>query len=227
LLSFGSALFSGVRAGVFAAVLLGGAWADPPKGELTASNGVMALELIANAQADGVFEAAPGAHVVAVRHIQSGLVCVMPEENANTLRLFPQSARGEDVACDSHSDVEFQTLYATRYPQPAHLDDVFEGAVGAMVERFPDAELYTTEAVDGAPNIGPAPRGSRTARFIITSEDGRQRYSRVSVAMIDGWCLKLRFTRIAEDDFAMIAAEETAELTWIAALDQFMQAHST
>jgi hypothetical protein len=214
-------------ANLVALALGGAAWADPPERELRASPGVFALELIAEANAEGVFEAAPSEHDVVVRHIQSGLVCWMPEDNTNALTIFPQSVRGEDVACDSHSESEFQTLYATRYPRPAGLDEVFEGAIGALLHRFPDGAPYKPGAIKGAPALGPAPRGSRTARFVIVGEDGLRRYTRVSLAVIDGWVLKLRYTRIAEDDFALIAAEETAEISWIAALDQFMQAHST
>lgn len=219
--------FLSLRAGVAALALCGAAYADPPEGELRASPGVFALELIAEAQAEGVFEVAPSEHDVVVRHIQSGLVCWMSEDNTNALTIFPQSPRGEDVACDSHSDSEFETIYATRYPQPVVLDEVFEGAIGALLQRFSQAAPYKPAMIKGAPALGAAPRGSRTARFVIVGEDGQQRYTRVSLAVIDGWCLKLRYTRIATDDFALISAEETAEQAWIAALDQFMQAHST
>ena len=71
-------------------------FADPPAANV--SPGAVGRELIARANADGVFElAATDAQTIVLRHSRSGLTCRMHAASANRLLIFPQAARGEDV----------------------------------------------------------------------------------------------------------------------------------
>ena len=74
-----------------------------------------AEQLISSSAAEGVFEALPSDDALVVRHPRSGLVCRLRADAVNRLLIFPQAARGEDVACETRNGRESVALYATRY----------------------------------------------------------------------------------------------------------------
>lgn len=187
------------------------AYADPP----AAQSGASARELIAAAQAEGVFEAVPTESVVAVRHGRSGLVCRMDRSFANRLVIFPQAARGEDVACDSTGGGASITLYATRFSLDAPLSAQFEGSVAAIHSRFPDARPYHPDA-----DIPPAGRVEQhSAQFLASRpSDHVQLYSRLSIAVINGWSIKLRYSAEAPTEEAAAEAAEAADAIWAATI---------
>ena len=177
--------------------------------------------LIEMADAEGVFEPIPDGQV-SVRHARSGLICRFDREAHGRLILFPGLPRGEDVGCDFPDGPATITLYATRYPAPTNIDEQVRAAAAHIRMRFANARIETPEigmdmAVDGA---APLPE-SRSARFLVTFPDGRRLYTRVSVALIDGWVIKMRFSQDAPDETAAIGAEMAASLTWMATLQDF------
>ncbi len=186
--------------------------------EADTSLSVAAQELIARGNAAGVFEALPSDGPVVVRHGRSGLVCRLAPANTNRLVIFPQAARGEDVACDSSDGSENITLYATRYSFDPSMEELIQGAVAAIRQRFPDARELP------APTGAGARAQQRTAQFLVTREDdGALMYTRVSVAQIGQWVVKLRYTVVAPDAAAAERGEAAANALWNATLGEFSQ----
>jgi hypothetical protein len=188
--------------------------------EPQASVGALALELVAQSNADGVFEPVPAEQLIVVRHGRSGLVCRLQPQNTNRLVIFPQAARGEDVACDTTDGRESVTLYATRYSFQASLDELMQGATTAIRHRFPDArELPANVQVsrEGLP-------AQQTSQFMVTRpEDGARMYTRASVAFVGDWAIKLRYTIVTPTPEAAQRAEITSGLLWSATLGELTQ----
>src|SRR5262245_58671625 len=100
-----------------------------------------ALDLIAQADGQGVFEAAPSEPgAIVIRHPRSGLVCRLGAGASNRLVIFPQAARGEDVACETSADGETVVLFATRFSFNTSLDEQINGVADAIRRRYPDAQ---------------------------------------------------------------------------------------
>jgi hypothetical protein len=179
------------------------AFADPPQ---------VARGLIASASAEGVFELVEDGHASA-RHIASGLVCHFADDGEGArIVIFPQLARGEDVACDSNTGGIAITLYATRYPFPTTLDDQLRGAEAAIQRRFTDAErVELGVAQSGAPQ--------RASGFFVM-RDGVRNFTAVSVARIGDWIIKQRYTAPAADEAAAEAAAEAARQAFAIVLSE-------
>lgn len=191
------------------------AFADEPEGELNASPGAIATGLIGDSNAEGVFEVYPSEHDVVVRHIRSGLICRMPENNANRLIIFPQAARGEDVACETTDGHETIRLFATRFPFATTLRAQIDGASAVITRQHPDARPFpfsTAIAATGLPE-------SSSAHFIVTN-DGVRTYTRVSVAIIGEWVIKMRYTSPAADDTAAREAAQLSGRFWASVLQE-------
>jgi hypothetical protein len=188
------------------------ALADPP------ASGA-AAELIAASSAEGVFEALPSERGVVVRHTRSGLTCRLISGNANRLLIFPQAARGEDVACETRSARESVTLYATRYSIEAPLDEQISGVEAAIRQRFPEAEpIAATTAISS--DTLPA---HRTVQFIIRP-DGVRTYTRASIAQVGDWTIKLRYSVVAPDAEAVRQGEVAANAAFASALREIARA---
>jgi hypothetical protein len=176
-----------------------------------------AARLISDASADGVFTVVTGESTVSVRHTRSGLVCRMDPAATNRVIIFPQAARGEDVGCESSNGREQIKLYATRFPFTTTVAQQVQGASAAIQQHFPGARPYQMAlraSADGLPS-------SQSAHFVVQSPDGGQDYTRVSVAMINGWVIKLRYTAPAADDEATQRDALVADRVWAAVLGEF------
>lgn len=206
-------LFCALALSVFG---LGPARADPPQGELNASPSAIASGLIGDADAEGVFEIVPAEHQVAVRHLRSGLVCRMDPNDANRLIIFPQAARGEDVGCETSNAREDIKLYATRFSFATNVNQQIQGASAAIQAHFPGATPYQMAlraSSDGLPQ-------SQSAHFIIRGENGARAYTRVSVAMIRGWVIKMRYTAPAASDASAQQDALMADRVWAEVLSE-------
>lgn len=195
--------------------LAGPVW--PQDIEPAAAPGSIAIGLIENADAEGVFEIVHNGQV-SVRHPRSGLVCHFLRDGAGArLVLFPGLPRGEDVACDTTDGRESVTLYATRFPGPTTLQEQIAGAENALRTRFPDAEAYTPAlATDEA---GPP---SRTIEFIVARQDGARMYTRACVSIISGWVIKMRYTYLAPDAASARSGERMSSALWTSTLAEVM-----
>lgn len=172
-----------------------------------------AQELIAQSAAEGVFEAIPSDDAVVVLHPRSGLVCRLRTEGANRLLIFPQAARGEDVACETRNERESITLYATRYSFATTLEEQIEGAEAAIRHRFPNAEAAAAAMQISSGALPP----HRSVQFIVHS-NGVRTYTRASVAQVGDWVVKLRYSVTAPDAAAEREGEIAANMAFATAL---------
>jgi hypothetical protein len=177
-----------------------------------AAPGSVALGLIDNANAEGVFELVPDGHAT-VRHVGSGMVCRFTDDGAGArIVVFPQLARGEDVACDSNAAGVAVTLYATRYPFETTLEDQLRGAEAAILQRFADAEpTQIGLARSSAPQ--------RASAFFVI-RDGVRNFTSVHVARIGDWIIKQRYTVAAPDAAAATGAAEAARAAFEGVLSE-------
>lgn len=179
----------------------------------------LGLELIARSNAEGVFEVIASEQVIAVRHARSGLVCRLARDNSNRLIVFPQAARGEDVACDSTDGRERVTVYATRYSFATNAREQIEGASAALQASFPSATALPGPAA--APADGGLPPNVN-ARFSFTNAGGEQMFWRTNIAMVDHWVIKVRYTVVAPDAAARQNGERTADAVWRGVMGELM-----
>lgn len=201
-------------------IALAPARADPPEGDLNASPGAIASGMIGDANAEGVFEVVPDEHLIAVRHVRSGLVCRLDPNYGNRLVIYPQAARGEDVACESRSDAgETIKLIATRYSVEAQLDVQIQLTDNLIRQQFPDAQPLpaSTQTIGGA--------RSRTIQYMV-SRNGVPTYTRASIAVIGQWSYSLRYSTPAANAAAAARAEQTSAALWTATLGEITAQHS-
>lgn len=197
---------------------VGPAFAQGTEAEPQAAPASIAIGMIENAQADGVFELVHDGHAT-VRHIGSGLVCHFENDGAGgRLILYPNLPRGDDVACDWNNGREFSTIYATRYPFNSTLQEQIDGATTAIRSRFGDAVAMAAPA---APTSGDSLPTRRTVRFIVMRE-GQRYYTSASVARIGSWIIKLRHSAPAPDDAAATRADEMAATLFSGALSEIL-----
>lgn len=171
-----------------------------------------AASMIARANADGVFAIEDGGALILVRHAGSGMACRFDPAHDSALTIFPEAASGsrfgEDVGCNTNTPTDFRTFYATRYGRVRNVDEALDYAVRQIANRFPDAR--EAPSADMPAPDQPLP-DSRTAAFIVQTPDG-ELYTRVSVAVLDGWEFKMRYSTF---DLTQIA---TGEMLWRALL---------
>ncbi|MGE0741532.1 MAG: hypothetical protein AB7O98_09335 [Hyphomonadaceae bacterium] len=178
----------------------------------------LAQQLISQARADGVFDARPHDRAVLIRHRASGLLCRLSPDNANRLIVFPQAARGDDVACESIDGPEVMRLYATRYPFSTTLEQQLSGAIEAMQRQYATmSPLAVTIPADE--DMPP----SMTAQFTATDAAGTRFYTRVSVAQFGPWTLKMRYTTPAANDRHLTRGERVSSNVWASALTNMRQ----
>ncbi len=213
-----------LRGGAVAVAILG--LAIPAAAQVVDAAAVRASHartLIAEAGATGLFHAEPHDLMTAVRHEASGLRCLFDPARGGRIIVYPAhpplTRAGEDVACDAGVPMGAQTFYATRYAQPRTLDAAFADAVRALRTRHPDARPLETPALDiPAENL---PRAAqRSADFMVRDTNGRENFTRVSLALVDGWEIKMRYTAPSA------AANTSAEIAWLGALLDMERQHA-
>jgi hypothetical protein len=181
-----------------------------------------AAALIAAASAQDLFEALPSDTQIVVRHTRSGLTCRMRSSWRNRIIIFPDAARGEDIACESTNGSATIRLYATRYSFRTTLDQQISGAVAAIRQTAPDAHDYAPTVTQSFPGL-PA---TRSAAFLLTrANDHAQMYSHISVAMVSGWVYVMRYSAPAADAAAAHQSEVAAHALWQSTLGEVASGH--
>jgi hypothetical protein len=175
-----------------------------------------AQELISAANAEGIFAPEANERVSVLRHVSSGMRCLFPLGASGRAAIIPSESlgipRGDDVACTQNVGLGTVTLYATRYPRTQTLESAMQGAVAAMLVRYPDAREATLTDVErfAAPEGRTIPE-SRTAAFMVRDGD-HQLFTRISVYVAGGWEYKMRFTS------EIPRANVMADMVWMATL---------
>lgn len=140
----------------------------------------------------------------------------------NRIIIFPDAARGEDIACESTNGSVNIRLYATRYSFRTTLDQQINGAVAVIRQTSPDAQDYLPTIAQTFPGL-PA---TRSAAFLLTrASDHAQMYSHVSVAVVSGWVYVLRYSAPAADASAAHQGEVAAHALWQSALGEIASGH--
>lgn len=173
----------------------------PPSAEEIAAARALADRVIAAAEAQGIFVNKTDDNVAQVEHVASGMRCIISDDAADRLHIFPTGAagipRGGDVACISHN-AELgtdTTLYATHYPERPTTREIVVSAVEGIRQRWPDAAPYQ-ESLALANVQGFAP--TEHAAFKIR-HDGVDKLTMVVGAQEGDWSLKVRATGPYED----------------------------
>ncbi|EJL37890.1 hypothetical protein PMI01_00428 [Caulobacter sp. AP07] len=154
---------------------------------------------------------------VILQHKGSGLYCIFnPGRTDSEVVLFKPD--GTDVGCNSVTFADSRTVYATRSSQT--LNQALEQSVAALKIKHPKAKPYrgkTSNLVAMMTATGKIPP-SRTERFI----DGGT-YESVSVAVVDGWEIKLRLSGEAAN--ASFLASSGDGMGWLMYLFKAVQYH--
>lgn len=171
--------------------------APPASPEQIAAARAVADRIIADAGAEGVFVNKTDGASPLVEHVASGMRCLMDDNPASRVHIFPTSTagipRGDDVACinrDDATDTDV-TVYATRYPGGGMTTDgIVAGAVSGIRQRWPDAVPYEGELTAATVEGLTTPV---SAAFKIRL-DGAEKLTMAIGAQEGEWSFKVRIT---------------------------------
>ena len=187
-------------AGLIFAVALGGtALAQPaaPVAPKASPDQIVAARkegdaLLSAARAQDLFDNETGLYGTAqitLRHRASGFVCLLdPGQARNSVAVYPNANRGDDVGCNTMTAVGDRT---TNFTRDAHSDDqTLGGAAEAIRRRLPDAQpaaAPTNVRPFATLFLGlPTPK---SARFLTAAN-----FEEVISAHVNGWLVEDRFT---------------------------------
>ena len=183
-------------AGALALVLTASqAAAAPATPEAIAKAHTFADGKIKAAQADDLFEVVDYKGIPTVRHLRSGLRCHFLGD-ADAINIVPSKLpRGDDVGCSMHVNGFTLSFYATRFPQAMSEDAAMATYVREVTQVHPDAKLLDSadHGVQLPPDLAARFPEIRTQRYEINF-NGTPSYSRLSVAVVNGWVLEERLT---------------------------------
>lgn len=168
----------------------------PASAEEIAAASARADKIIADADAQGIFVNKTEGAVAQVEHIASGMRCLLGDNPANRIHIFPTAGagipRGDDVACitrEEATDIDL-TVYATRYPGGMTTDGIMSGAVSGIRQRWPDAIPYEGEIAQATvEGLTPPAAAAFKVRF-----DGQEKLTMAVGAQEGAWSFKVRVT---------------------------------
>lgn len=146
-------------------------------------------------QAGDLFEVVDYKGIPTARHLRSGLRCHFLGD-ADLIHIVPSKLpRGDDVGCSMHVNGFTETFYATRFPGSVTEDQAMATYQNEVTQVHPDAKLL--EGADHDVKLPPQLMARfpeiRTERYEINFQ-GKPTYSRLSVAVVNGWVLEQRLT---------------------------------
>ena len=127
-----------------------------------------------------------------IRHKASGLRCdYSPDEQNNSLMLFPGLPHGDDVGCNADAGNIYMTFYATRYGPGVSVQDAAEEAAAGIRNRYPDARAY-----DGPVVQADVPTGTGEQAYVAyaVGQGDRSRHAQARLAKVGEWIFKQRMT---------------------------------
>lgn len=169
--------------------------------------------LIADAHAEGVFENVTKGDTPEVRHRLSGFVCGFePGQPDNAIRILPRQPRGTDVACDTREVFGIMSFFVTLMPPGATVQDAFKLCLVDIVHSHPGVALAKGNfpTINAKPGPGAPPPPPRLTARLTYTDAGRKVFSRVSVAMVNGWMIEQRLTAPMDDK--VVAADMLGEM---------------
>jgi hypothetical protein len=152
-----------------------------------------AAVLVARAGAGDLFEDASKDNLPGLRHKLSGFVCTFePGQADNAVTIYPGGTRGEDVSCTTRSVGAINTMYMTKFPVVLSADDALKVYLREIKQAHPDVAMATGTFGNMTTNAPSAP-ARRTARLTYAM-NGEKAFSRLSVAVVNGWVIEQRIT---------------------------------
>lgn len=173
-----------------------------------------AREALQKSGAAEFFEIVPDADFATVQHRASGLQCAWGPNDEVEITVFPATAgvaRGEDVGCAHITPFGVHSLYATRYPSDVTAKAALDSAVLGIKTRWPKAKSVRPARMTGiTAMLSPRMPPSQSAQFVI-DDGGRRQMTRVTLAQIDGWTFKSRYS-------GPVGMDDRADVVWMGAL---------
>ena len=165
------------------------------------------------------FENASTAERAAIRHVPSGMVCVLPSDGAFTFDVFPAAAVNPGAHCSSASGEVAASMVVTRFGPGTTLDSAFQAGVMSLLgSAQPTPWPGAASSADSA-----SPEGLPHFRMVrlVVRVDGQERYLRVAMSEARGWYLQ---QVVAAPLAGADAAEAEAGAVWRDALPLFAAA---
>ncbi len=158
-----------------------------------------AQALIDGTGAPELFENQSTATRMVIRHNASGLLCdYSPDEQNNSLMLFPGLPQGDDVGCNADAGNIYMTYYATRYGPGVSVQDAAGDTAAGIRNRFSDARGYDGPVVQVE---APAGVGEQVYLAYVVGPEGRRLHAQARLAKVGEWIFKQRMS--TPEDLAM------------------------
>lgn len=177
--------------------------------------GIAGSELIAAANADGVFELLPSEQLVVVRHTGSGMICTFDPSYGSRLFVAAEGQRGDSVSCDTEDSAGHFTLSATRLTEARPIDESMSEAMDGIGGWARELRPLSSEA-NAAPGTLPE---NRSTSFVFAGPEG-DTYGRAGVAITEGWLISLFYSAPAATAEDQVIASQRSHMLWTSALAQ-------
>ena len=195
--------------------------AEPATPEQIATTRAHADSIIAKAAAADVFTNVTNGKRAEIRHNRSGMTCSF-EVGDGSVTIFQGLPRGDDVGCTERVGAIVLSTYATRFPEPLTVDQVFDMSLRALQQGTPTAKPYTGEvttiSATGLDELLPKTRvayfGYERAPMAGQTAPSRV-VTRLAVAMRGEWALKQRISGPEAEATTLSMLGETAMFTML------------
>lgn len=183
----------------------------PPTALQVAAARAEADSILAKTGTGDLFENITDGEIPQLRHRASGMVCFFNADGVgNSIFVYPNGPRGDDVSCGRNIAGAAITQYATRAPRPVTATQLLASVLSEIRsvhgELVPDRGEWRNMSAPTAPEI-------LRARFTYAKGDP-QVFSRAAAAVAGQWLISQRLT--APRDKAR-DADFIAEATMLAA----------
>lgn len=153
----------------------------------------------------------------AIRHVPSGMLCLLPAEGAFEFDVFPASALNAGAQCSTTSGDTLVAWVAVQFREPTTLDIAFASAVAQLNEGDPNARAW-----EGEPSAADksSPEGLPHYRIhrLRSNIGGEDRYLRLAMSERNGWYVQQLVSAPIAD---ATATEEEAGQAWRTVLREF------
>jgi hypothetical protein len=166
-------------------------------------------ELVARSHAPDLFENVTSDKFISVRHRPSGFVCTFdPDQSENAIQVFGGARpRGEDIGCTSREAGMVVSYFVTKFPVAVTPLQAAQVYVREIKQMHPDAADAKGPFLNTniTPKPGDPPPAPHVTAHITYTDHGEVAYSRLCVAVVNGWVIEQRIT-------APLAQQQVADL---------------